>query len=415
MSRKKDVLVRVDQDRFDQVAGVLIEALRNKTHPYDIAKRPQDMVPADIRADQKTHALLLFGVCYFMRGTIQSDFAIRQIVWLFRRHPEIFDPDFLNKGDFEEKVKHVHACLKGHIKYRLFEIPPLWVDGFRRLKEDWDGDPRKIFDGVHNSGELYRRLVNINSLRKKDRKPDKLRGFVGVRAKIANMLAYFFEDAAVIPEGQVKTSSPFDFHNGRAFISTRAIVLEGEGPFRFEDVTDIGSAAVEEYGIRHGVSMRVMADAFWLLSTTHCRRAPGNKTIGRDRHLNKHEGERHELGYRPRKRQQQKLELYVPDWAKQGDVHRHDLTCGRCPLSKLCELNVAAGFFYERGEFVTQPRTVPANLFGDGMLPYHMAEKRAVDADGAGEVGESEPLPVLTGLDISHIQHRPKRELESGA
>jgi hypothetical protein len=404
MSARKQVVVRVDQARFDQVAGILVGALERNEFPYNIARRPQDMVPQDIRADKRKHALLLFAACYFMRGTIQSDFAIAQVVRIYRKYSEIFDPEFLSGPDGSEQ--YVFERLGKFIQYRLFEIPRIWLDGFRRLQEDWGGDPRNIFAGVHDSAELYRRIVNAKSLRKHKRSPDKMRGFVGAREKIANMLAYFYEDAGIIPEGQVKTSSPFDFHNGRAFISSGGIVLEGEGPFRFEDVTDIGSAAVEAYGIRHGISMRKMSDAFWLISTTNCRRVPGNRTAGRDKRKNQHKGARHKIDYKPRKRAKRNLEFYKPDWSSPRDVRQHELTCGRCPLAEMCSLNVAAGFFYERGEFVTQPRTEPIpHLFGAGGLRHHKPEKKESSFKKKAEEIE---LPKLKGLGRLKVQKKPK-------
>jgi hypothetical protein len=231
---------------------------------------------------------------------------------------------------------------------------------------------------------------------KRKRGFDKMRGFVGMREKIANMLAYFLLEAGLIK--LVKTSSPFDFHNGRTFIGPGAIRLEGRGAFRFEDVTDIGSAAVEEYGIRHGVSMVTMSNAFWLLSTTLCRRAPGNRTVGRDRNKNRRKGQRHKLGYKPKKRRKQDLKFYTPNWTRRRDVLQYELTCGRCPLGKagLCTLNVAAGFFYERGEFVTQPRAEPPpHLFAQQGLPYHAnGGKKALELPQK----KRRYLPVLPGL-----------------
>jgi hypothetical protein len=349
----------------------------------------------------------MFGVCFLMRGTIKSELAIKQMVKMHAAHPELFDPEFLSQPHIN--AEYIFERLRNFIRFRLFELSRLWLDGFRRMQEDWAGDPLNIFDGVEDSAELYRRMVNIESIPKSKRVPDKLRGFVGCREKIANMFAYFLLEAWLIKP--IKTSSPFDFHNGRTFIVTEAIILEGDGPFRFEDVTGIGSAAVEEYGIRNNVSMEVMSNAFWLPSTYLCSRAPGNKTVGRDRTKNVRKGERHRLDYKPRKREKQDLKMYQPDWSSVTDVLQYELTCGRCLLAKagLCKLNVGAGFFYESGQYVASPRSEPIpHLFAKEGLGHHHSGKKRPPEREADPV--KEPLPVLTGLDVSLVQRKPKVE-----
>ncbi len=379
-------------ERVAEVCGILVRAFDRNEFPYNIGTEPQDMLPERIKADPKTHSLFLFGACYLMRGTIQSDYAFKQLIAIHERWPELFDPEFLSQP--EVTVAYVYDRFKEYLKYRLFEIPRLWLDGFRRLKEDWGGDPRNIFDGVEDSAELYRRVVNIESICKSSRASDKLRGFVGFRPKIANMLAYFFFDAALVKE--FVTSSPFDFHNARGFIGPKAIELHGKS-IRFEHVTEVGSAMVEEYCRDHHVPTKKVAAALWVLSTTLCRNAPGNRTLNRvkSKEANKREGERHKLDYRPQKREQTELKLYEPDWSKPEDVLAHELSCGLCPIRHLCSVNVAAGFYYEDGSFRTQPRTEPLpHLFNRHGLPYHAPEKRPVPQYDKGEVVA---LPLLPG------------------
>jgi hypothetical protein len=336
--------------RVVEVCTLLVGAFERKEFPYSIGKEPQELIPAHTKADPRTHALFLFGACYLMRGTIQSDYAFKQLITIHKKHPEIFDPVFLSGPSVD--VQYVFERFEPYLKYRLFEIPKLWLDGFRRLQEDWGGDPRAIFKGVRDSTELYRRVVNADSISKGRRAADKLRGFVGFRPKIANMLAYFLFDARLVEE--FITSSPFDFHNARAFIGPGAIVLEGRG-VRFEDVTDVGSALVERYCKDHGVPTKKVAAALWVLSTTLCRNAPGNRTLNRikSKEANKKAGERHRLDYKPQKRQAADLKLYEPDWSLHKDVRAHELSCGLCPIRHLCTVNVAAGFYYEDGSFKT--------------------------------------------------------------
>lgn len=356
--------------RVEEICARLVGALERDEFPYNVGTEPQELIPASIRADRLKHSLFLFGACFFMRGTIQSDYAFKQLLAIYEIHPELYNPQFLSASDIDKR--YVFDRFKPFIKYRLFEISEIWLDGFRRLHEDWSGDPRNIFVGVHDADELYRRVVNINSHPKWKKVRNKMRGFLGYRSKIANMLAYFLMEAGLVEE--FVTSSPFDFHNARVFLGGGALRLEGKALYRYEDVADIGSALVEKYCRTHGVATKKVAAALWVLSTTLCRNAPGNRTLNRTKSKegNKRDGERHTLNYKPQQRKEQPdLKIYTPDWSKSEDVREHELSCGLCPVRDLCTLNVASGFYYEDGSFHTQPRTEPLpHLFATDGLPH---------------------------------------------
>ncbi|MDE2071437.1 MAG: hypothetical protein KGI70_01725 [Patescibacteria group bacterium] len=364
--------IEVDYPRIRDVCALLIESLRQHKFPYNVTKPPQEYVPAEIRADPLVHALVLFGTCHFMRGTIQSDFAIRQMVKIWRTHPELFDPVFLSTK--QATKQYVFDRLKPFLMYRLFEIPKLWLGNFKRLERDWSGDPRRIFDGVTNADEMYRRVVNKNSSSKYRTMPGKLEGFVGFREKVASMLAYFLMDSKLIPEFPVST--PVDFHNLRVFFATEGMrYANGDGTkLRYETAAAVAVPLVERLVKEQGYSMVELGDALWLQSVGACRYAPGNKTLGRLKSGQKNEG-RHRLEYKPQARQELNVQFYTPDWQDPTDVHKHELTCGRCQLRGLCTMNVASGFYYEDGNIMMRARTEPmSNLFGE--LHYHAPEER---------------------------------------
>src|SRR3989344_8550837 len=93
------VQVRVDQKRVDEVCALLVGALQRNEFPFNIAKKPQDLVSEDVRAKQRLYALLMFGACFYMRGTIQSEYAIREMIRMHHLHPELFDPEFLSRPE----------------------------------------------------------------------------------------------------------------------------------------------------------------------------------------------------------------------------------------------------------------------------------------------------------------------------
>lgn len=385
--------VEVDHKRVEEVCALLVEALKKKQFPYNVAKPPQDYLPKEVRENPLVHALVLFGTCHFMRGTIQSDFAIRQMVRIWRAHPELFDPKFLS-GKKATK-RYIFKRLEPFLRYRLFEIPRLWLENFRRLQSDWGGDPRNIFTGVDTPAEMYRRIVNRDSSSAYRKMPEKLPGFIGFREKMASMLAYFLMEAGLIPEFAVST--PVDFHNLRVLFATGGLVyVNGDGSkLRYETAAGVAVPVIERICREQKYSMVTLGDALWLQSVGACRHAPGNKTLGRLKEKQLNQG-RHRLAYKPQAREKTNVRFSDPDWQNPADVRKHELVCGRCVLGVkgLCTKNVAAGFYYEDGNIMMRPRSEPLpHLFEKG-LPYHASPVKELPPD---EEFVAEPLPLLPG------------------
>lgn len=408
----RDVRVRTDQDRFDQVAWILVNMVRSNTYPFNIMWLPQHATPAQLKEDTLVLSRAIFFANMFMRGQVQSNYIYGQAMKICLAHPELIDPEFMSRPEID--VQYVFERIEPYIKYRLFEMPRLILDAFRRLQEDWGGDPRKLVEGIDdpddpsgtNSHELHLRMVNIESIPKKHRHERQMRGIVGVRPKIANLFAYFMRALRLMEQAKT-TEVAFDFHAERIFIVNGAIILEGTDPVRFEDVTRIGSKMAEDFCIRNNVPTNELADGFWWFSKAMCAKAPGNRTLGRSKRKDHNKGKRHTLDYKPGPRQKVTLKFYEPDWSRQKDVRAYELSCGRCALEHLCTLNLSSGFYGEEGTLRTQPRTKPLpHLFynGYGGLPHQTSGKPKVP-DPPSQAPEK--LPVLLGFEDLPEQRKP--------
>lgn len=378
----RDVIVRADKARFDQAAHILVNQVRGNKFPFNIMWLPQHATPPELKKDMLVLSRTIFFANLFMRGTVQSNHIYKQAMKICVASPEIIDPKFMSQGCVDEQ--YVFERIQPYIKYRLFEMPRIVLGAFRRLEEDWGGDPRKLVEGIDdpddptgiNSAKLHRRMVNIKQIPLKRLHPEQMRGFVGIREKIANLFAYFMR-ALDLMAHTTKTEVAFDFHACRTFIATGGIILEGEGIPRFEDVTRVGSKLAEAFCIENKIATNLLADGFWWNSKALCAKAPGNRTLGRSKREDIRKGERHQLGYKPQKRQKANLRLYVPDYSNQRDVLQYERSCGVCSLAGLCTINVASGFYGEEGTFKTQPRTEPMpHLFAEQGLHHHGVAKR---------------------------------------
>jgi len=379
----RQVTVRVDKTRFDQTARLLVKAVLANEFPFNIMWLPQNATPPELKKDLLVLSRAIFFANMFMRGQVKSDYIYGQAMKICLASPELIDPDFMSRSD--TTVEYVFERVKPFIRYRLFEMPRLVLDAFRRLQEDWGGDPRKIVEGIDdpddptgtNSVKLHHRMVNIESIPKKHRHPEQMRGIVGIRPKIANLFAYFMRAQKMMAHAS-KTEVAFDFHACRTFVVTGGLVLEGNGQVRFEDVTRIGSKAAEEFCIENNVPTNVLADGFWWHSKAMCAKAPGNRTLGRSKRKDHSKEERHTLDYKPRAREKVVLRMHQPDWSNPKDVRYYELSCGRCILEEYCTLNLSSGFYGEEGALKTQPRTKPMpHLFynGHGGLPHQTSGK----------------------------------------
>lgn len=313
-------------DRLHLVLSDLLERFERKQFPYDRYRLPQDhenfKFGRNFQIGSKQHASLLFRLCYYMRGRTDSVGAAVKLGELHRRHPRYFDDAKsakMNPLALQNSMLHI-----GLTALKDF-VPGAWVINSGRMLQRYQGDPRRIFDGVDNFEEACRRVQN-------DKKGG---GFQGFQEKMVSMLLYFFMDEGMIEPFYYPI--PVDFHVMRVSVST-GIVEFSENPVGQDVLSQELKANLREmfhkYSESNGIHPNRIAEAVWLLSNLLCKRAPGNRFS---------EGE-----YRARSTE---IEIHEVDWTK-ATTRTYARTCGSCPVEPICRYDIGAAPYYVQGQLI---------------------------------------------------------------
>lgn len=314
-----------NHERLHEVLDTLLEGLENRTFPYDNFVLPQDR--ANFSAafpynDAREYASTLFRLCYYMRGRTDSVRAAQGLGRLHVRRPEYFKDGFASKTDPQAlRQSLINAGLTALKSF----VPDAWVENSKRMLALYDGDPRKIFEGVSGYEEACRRVMN-------DKKGG---GFCGFQEKMVSMLLYFLMDAELIEFFYFPV--PVDFHVLRVSVSLEIVEFSedpiGRNVYSKELLAQLREM-FQKYSESNGITPLAMAEAMWLLSNRLCKRTPGNKI---------NEGE-----WRKRKTV---LTPVPPTWTP-AERRTQGATCGMCPVEPLCKYDIGAGPYYVDGKVV---------------------------------------------------------------
>lgn len=342
--------IRIDWGRAELVFGTLLDAIEHQVFPYDFARPPQlpENLPKGLVWGSLEHARFLMCCCYYMRGGIKSDRAIRALSRAYENFPDYFSPEKFLWPFVSEEDKY--ACVTQMLKsvtlgYNADEVGMHWVKNFQKLHKHWKGNPAELFVGVESYDDLCSRIIHSKV------KHDHARhGFYGFREKMVSMLTYFLMDAKIIPECVFPV--PVDFHVLRMLVSHQILVVEGAGVGDNVYSDDLLAAAREltqTYCKKHNVETIKLGDTLWLLSGNICSLNPGNKVFA------------------PKERngRQTTLTLAPVTWSD-TQVSRYKRSCANCPVKSTCRYNIPSAFYYVRGQlYIRSVREEPLLLFVD--------------------------------------------------
>lgn len=322
---------RFRRQRARLVFRRLIAAYRAKAYPYSLpqAAPPQangNMPSVFIDARQK--ALFLFHVCYYMRGGILSDVAMRCMRDLFLARPELFEPTV---AQHRKPAEITRALRRFRLTYKSAEVGRIWITNATRLAAMYDGDPLRLFDQLNTYEAACLRIQNKNG-----------QGFLGFQEKMVSMLIYFFVDAKLIDPFMFPP--PVDFHALRVLLA-HEIVVPGSytAPVYRQELLAGIRDLLTDFCHRYDTTPIELCEAMWILSRTLCVQHPGNRAIkGRENH-----GRR--------------THIYLPTirWTP-TDMRRYARACGSCPVVNTCRRCVPSAHYYIAGDvFAGILRTEP--------------------------------------------------------
>jgi len=320
--------------QLDAIVDTLIAERAANRFPYhlDAAQLPQDEanMPASLPLGGREHAVFLFNSCYYMRGGIKSVTAFKQLSAMYEMSPELFDP-FVVKDIDPEFVRGVLA--QHGLNYKSKEVSKSWVTNSARLVDQFDGDPRNIFEDNLDYFELLRRVRNQSG-----------KGFIGFQKKMASMLSYYLMSAGLVQYRDYPL--PVDFHVLRVSAATDIIGFENmpaDGDIYKENVLDLLRDMYRDYSVTHGVSQLDVCDAVWSLSSAICGVQPGNVMVEPNK----------SRGRQGRKTEICPLEIDVNDARQQ---RMYEKSCSLCPIEKDCHQNFPSKTYYVRGKMIGSPR-----------------------------------------------------------
>lgn len=328
LSVKPERRIVVDHQRAEDVLLRLMSAYENDEFPYglDSTRLPQDHrhMPRTLEFGTREHAMFLWSVCYYMRGGIKSNDAVKRLSVMYDSYPELFVAEYAKDID----NAYIAALLAEQGLGFQDTVANAWTENARRLFEKYEGDPRNIFNGVNTYQQSLDRIKNDG----------KGSGFVGFQEKMVSMIIYYLADEGLIDEFEFPL--PVDIHVLRVSIANELVKFEG-----YEDDENVLSDELLhtvrnlylDFARKHRIDMLRLCDAVWLLSQSTCGRHPGNITL-------------EPLG---RKNRNGRSTLLVPAPVDPTDQPQRALyrdTCGMCPIEDSCIWNVPGKIYYVQGD-----------------------------------------------------------------
>ena len=326
--------IKVDKDHAYAVLDTLMEAYTSNAPPYNLdrVRLPHDPrhMPETLERDTVEHAVFLFNVCYYMRGGIKSNDAVKRMSKVYDAHPEFFNCFYAKDLDPNAIIEVLSENGLGFQK----TVANQWVQNAQRMQEKYDGDPRKIFEGVTTYEESQKRIQNDG----------KGNGFYGFQEKMTSMIIYYLMDEELIEPFNFPI--PVDLHVLRVSIANEMITF-GDAPHGTNLFTDETLAALRglylDYANEKDVSPLRLCNAVWMLSESSCGRNPGNTTL-------------EPLG---RGRRTGRSTYLIPDVVDTTDPSQQKAyrdSCSICPVQETCEYNIPGTQYYVSGNLIIRGR-----------------------------------------------------------
>lgn len=328
--------ITVNQEHAYQVLDRLMEAYKNNAPPYNLdrARLPHDPrhMPKTLDRGSVAHAMFLFNICYYMRGGIKSNDAVKRMAGIYDERPDLFNCEAVQNVDATTIIE----VLSNHGLGFQKTVADQWIKNSQRMLECFDGDPRNIFKGVETY-EQSQELIQNNG---------KGNGFLGFQEKMTSMIIYYLMDEELIEPFNFPI--PIDLHVMRVSIANEMVTF-GDVPYGTNLFTKETLSALRQlyfnYAHDNNVNALRLCDAVWMLSESSCGRHPGNTTI-------------EPLGRKVRNGRSTYLIPKTVDMQDPAQQKAYEESCRTCPIQKTCEYNIPGTQYYVGGNIIIRGRRV---------------------------------------------------------
>jgi len=320
----------VHKEHAYAILDTLMDAYQNEEYPYSLesTRTPHDPrhMPTTLERGGVDHAMFLFNVCYYMRGGIKSNDAVKRLSKVYDEWPELFNCEEAQYFDEETIVQILSAHGLGFQK----TVAKQWVENSRRMLELYDGDPRNIFDGVTTYEDSQDKVQNDG----------KGNGFLGFKEKMTSMIIYYLMDDELIEPFNFPI--PVDLHVMRVSIANEMITF-GDAPHGTNLFSPETTSALRdlylEYAEERDVDARRLCNAVWMLSESLCGQHPGNTTI-------------EPFGRKVRNGRSTYLIPKTVDVADPAQQKAYERSCRECPVEETCKYNIPGTQYYVGGNLI---------------------------------------------------------------
>lgn len=332
--------ITVNKQHAYPILDKLLEAYHNNEPPYNLdrVRLPHDPrhMPRTLEHGSVDHAMFLFNVCYYMRGGIKSNDAVKRMASIYDDFPELFNCDYARNFSDSD----LQLILKDHGLGFQASVSKQWIENSRRMQEQFDGDPRNIFEGVKSYEQSQELIQNKSG-----------KGFLGFQEKMTSMIIYYLMDEDLIRPFNFPI--PVDLHVMRVSVANEMIsfarpngdpVPHGTNLFTKETLAALRELYLD-YAKDNNVNPLRLCDAVWMLSESSCGRHPGNTTI-------------EPLGRRIRNGRNTYLIPKVVDINDEAQQKAYASSCGICPIEETCEFNIPGTQYYVGGNLIIRGRRV---------------------------------------------------------
>ncbi len=326
--------IRVHKKHAYETLGILLDAYENNAPPYDQdrVRLPHDPrhMPETLVRGSVDHAMFFFNVCYYMRGGIKSNDAVKRMSRVYDKRPDLFDCKSASSATTDDIVK---VLTDNGLGFQA-TVAGQWIENSRRLLERYDGDPRNIFTDIGTYEECQERIQNTG----------KGRGFLGFQEKMTSMIIYYLMDDELIEPFNFPI--PVDLHVMRISIANEFLTFPG-APKGTNLFTKETLAALRklyfDFAADNNVNPLRLCDAVWMLSESSCGRHPGNSTL-------------EPLGRDNRNGRSSYLIPAPVDMSNPTQQAAYASACGVCPIEKTCKHNIPGTQYYVGGNIIIRGR-----------------------------------------------------------
>ncbi len=340
--------VVINKEHAYPILDELMRAYANNELPYNLdrVRLPHDPrhMPGSLERGTTEHAMFLFNVCYYMRGGIKSNDAVKRMAAVYDDYPDLFNCEYIRSLSMDEQMEkllngEIQAVLKGHGLGFQGTVAGQWIENAWRMHAYGD-DPRNIFNGVTTYEQSQELIQN-----------KKGKGFVGFQEKMTSMIIYYLMDEELI--APFNFPIPVDLHVMRVSIANEMVgFFDSRGdpaPFGTNLFTKETLSALRslylEYAQDRDVNALRLCDAVWMLSESSCGRHPGNTTI-------------EPLGRHVRNGRNTYLIPKAVDVHSPGQQKAYSESCAICPIQQTCEFNIPGTQYYVGGNIIIRGRRV---------------------------------------------------------